>query len=43
VISVESDVEQKTEFVDVAYKGQIVKVYMRDIQKSAERVQHQIG
>jgi chemotaxis family two-component system response regulator Rcp1 len=43
VLSVESDVEQKTEFVDVAYKGQIVKVYMRDIQKSAERVQHQIG
>jgi hypothetical protein len=24
--------------VDVAYKGQIVKVYMRDIEKSADRV-----
>jgi chemotaxis family two-component system response regulator Rcp1 len=43
VITVEGDVEQKSGFVDVAYKGQIVKVYMRDIQKSAERVQHQIS
>jgi chemotaxis family two-component system response regulator Rcp1 len=38
VITVEGDVEQKSGFVDVAYKGQIVKVYMRDIEKSADRV-----
>jgi chemotaxis family two-component system response regulator Rcp1 len=38
VITVQGDVEQKSGFVDVAYKGQIVKVYMRDIEKSADRV-----
>jgi hypothetical protein len=27
----------------VAYKGQVVKVYMRDIEKSADRVQRQTG
>jgi two-component system, chemotaxis family, response regulator Rcp1 len=43
VITVEGDVEQKSGFVDVAYKGQIVKVYMRDIEKSADRVQRQTG
>jgi hypothetical protein len=43
VITVEGDVEQKSGFVDVAYKGQVVKVYMRDIEKSADRVQRQTG
>ena len=43
VITVEGDVEQKSGFVDVAYKGQIVKVYMRDIEKSADRVLRQTG
>jgi CheY-like chemotaxis protein len=43
VITVEGDVEQKSGFLNVAYKGQIVKVYMRDIEKSADRVQRQAG
>ena len=43
VISLESEVEQETGFVDVAYKGQIVKVYIQDIEKNADRVQHQTG
>jgi two-component system, chemotaxis family, response regulator Rcp1 len=43
VITVEGDVEQKSGFVDVAYNGQVVKVYMRDIEKSADRVQRQTG
>jgi len=43
VITVEGDMEQKSGFVDVAYKGQIVKVYMRDIEKSTDRVLGQTG
>jgi len=29
--------------VDVAYEGQIVKVFMRDIENGADRVQGQVG
>jgi hypothetical protein len=30
---------EETGFVDVLYAGQVVKVYMRDIEESAERVE----
>ena len=38
VITVRDEVEE-TGFVDVFYEGQIVKVYMRDIENGAERVE----
>jgi CheY-like chemotaxis protein len=34
---------QESEFVDVSYEGQLVSVFMRDIEKSADRVQGQAG
>jgi hypothetical protein len=34
----EGEVEQ-TGFVDVSYEGQIVKVFMRDIENGADRVE----
>jgi hypothetical protein len=40
VITVRGEVEE-TGFVDVFYEGQIVKVYMRDIENGAERVEGQ--
>ena len=40
VITVRDEVEE-TGFVDVFYEGQIVKVYMRDIEERAERVEGQ--
>jgi hypothetical protein len=33
--------EEQSGFVDVSYRGQIVKVYMRDIEKRAHRVKGQ--
>jgi hypothetical protein len=42
VITVRDEVEE-TGFVDVFYEGQIVKVYMRDIEKNAERVEGHAG
>ena len=42
VITVRGEVEE-TGFVDVFYEGQIVKVYMRDIEKSADRVEGHAG
>jgi chemotaxis family two-component system response regulator Rcp1 len=41
VITVEGYPEEKSGFVDVLYDGQVVKVYMRDIEKSADRVESQ--
>jgi hypothetical protein len=32
---------EETGFVDVLYEGQVVKVYMRDIEESADRVEGQ--
>ena len=40
VITVKARVQQ-SEFVDVSYEGQLVKVSMRDIEKSADRVEGQ--
>ena len=42
VITVSDEVEE-TGFVDVFYEGQIVKVYMRDIENGAERIEGQAG
>jgi chemotaxis family two-component system response regulator Rcp1 len=42
VITVKAKVQQ-SEFVDVSYDGQLVNVFMRDIEKSADRVQGQTG
>ena len=40
VSTLRDDVEE-TGFVDVFYEGQIVKVYVRDIENGAERVEGQ--
>jgi hypothetical protein len=40
VITVRDEVEE-TGLVDVLYEGQIVKVYVRDIENGAERVEGQ--
>ena len=42
LVTLKGEVED-TGFVDVLYEGQIVKVYMRDIEKSADRVEEQAG
>ena len=42
VTTVRGEVEE-TGFVDVFYEGQIVKVYMRDIENGAERVEGHAG
>jgi hypothetical protein len=42
VIMVKGEVE-KSGFVDVSYHGQIVKVFMRDIDNNADRVEGQMG
>jgi hypothetical protein len=42
LITVRDEVEE-TGFVAVFYEGQIVKVYMRDIENGAERVDGQAG
>jgi len=42
LITVRDEVEE-TGFVDVFYEGQIVKVYMRDIENGAERVEGHAG
>jgi CheY-like chemotaxis protein len=42
VITVKAKVEQ-SEFVEVEYEGQIVKVFMRDIEDGAERVEGHAG
>jgi hypothetical protein len=42
VITVRGEVEE-TGFVDVLYDGQIVKVYIRDIENGAERVEGHAG
>ena len=42
VITLEGEVEE-TGFVDVSYEGKIVKVYMRDIENGADRVDRQTG
>ena len=42
VITVRDEVE-RTGFVDVFYDGQVVKVYMRDVEERAERVEGQAG
>ena len=42
VITLEGEVEE-TGFVDVLYQGQIVKVFMRDIENGADRVEGQAG
>jgi hypothetical protein len=42
LITLEGEVEE-TGFVDVFYEGQIVKVYMRDIENGAERVEGHAG
>jgi hypothetical protein len=42
LFTLEGEVEE-TGFVDVAYEGQIVKVFMRDIENGADRVQGQVG
>jgi hypothetical protein len=34
---------EPTGFVDVLYDGQIVKVYMRDVEERADRVEGQAG
>jgi hypothetical protein len=35
--------EEQSGFVDVSYRGQIVQVYMRDLEKRADRVRGQTG
>jgi hypothetical protein len=42
LITLKGEVED-TGFVDVLYEGQIVKVYMSDIEKSADRVEGHAG
>jgi hypothetical protein len=42
VITVRDEVEE-TGFVDVFYEGQIVKVFMLDIEKKTDRVNGQAG
>ena len=42
LITLKGEVEE-TGFVDVLYEGQIVKVYMSDIEKSADRVEGHAG
>jgi len=42
LITLEGQVEE-TGFMDVLYGGQNVKVYMRDIEKSADRVEGHAG
>ena len=43
VITVKGKEEEQSGFVDVLHAGQIVKVYMRDIEKRADRVEGQTG
>ena len=40
MITVKAKVQQ-SEFVDVFYHGQVVSVFMRDIEKNADRVEGQ--
>ena len=42
VITVKGE-EEQSGFVDVSYAGRIVKAYMRDIEKRADRVECQAG
>ena len=42
LVTLRDEVEE-TGFVDVFYEGQIVKVYMRDIENGAERIEGQAG
>jgi two-component system, chemotaxis family, response regulator Rcp1 len=42
VITVKGEVQQSG-FVDVSYEGQLVKMFMRDIEKNADRVEGQTG
>ena len=42
VITVQG-IEQRSGFVDVSYIGQIVKVFVRDIEIRADRVEGQTG
>ena len=42
LITLEGEVEE-TGFVDVLYEGRVVKVYMRDIEGGAERVEGHAG
>ena len=42
VITLNGEVE-RTGFVDVLYNGQIVKVYMRDLENGADRIDAQAG
>jgi hypothetical protein len=38
-----NDKEQESGFVDVSYRGQTVQVFMRDVEKRADRVDGQTG
>ena len=42
LITLKGEVEE-TGFVDVSYEGQIVKVFMRDIENGADRVEGHAG
>jgi len=42
LVTLRDEVEE-TGFVDVFYEGQIVKVYMRDVENGAERVEGHAG
>jgi len=37
------DKEHESGFVDVSYRGQIVQVFMRDVERRADRVESQTG
>jgi hypothetical protein len=38
-----NDKEHESGFVDVSYRGRIVQVFMRDVEKRADRVDGQTG
>ena len=42
VITVQG-IEEQSGFVDVSYRGEIVKVFLRDLEKRTDRVKGQTG